>query len=77
MQRKDKSPQQMRRKVIREARPSSDKMLHAPKPPPKNGSCQQSAHWSHSRPCASAAQYFTTGNGQVITHNSCASLNCY
>jgi hypothetical protein len=37
MQRKDKSPHQMRHKVMREARPSSSKMLHTPRPPPKNG----------------------------------------
>ena len=43
MQRKDKSPQQIRCKVMRMAKPSSDKMLHAPRPPPpKNGS---RPHW--------------------------------
>jgi hypothetical protein len=45
MQRRDKSTQQpMRPKVMREAKPSSVKMLHSPSPPPKNGSRPQSPH---------------------------------
>jgi hypothetical protein len=41
MQRRDKSPQPMRHKVVRVVRTSSAKMLHSPRPPPENGSRPQ------------------------------------
>ena len=63
MQRRDKSPQPMRHKVVRVVRTSSAKMLHSPRPPPENGSRPQSARQtvspqamagsSHTTPCQS------------------------